>query len=70
MYEGMAADEQPDKINEGKAPMQVRHGTAQYGTVGPGRVSECVRGDEIFCWIVFVALVLGGGFRTSPSEEG
>ncbi|CAN0236820.1 unnamed protein product [Hapterophycus canaliculatus] len=23
MYEGMAADEQPDKINEGKAPMQV-----------------------------------------------
>lgn len=23
MYEGMAADEQPDKINEGKSPMQV-----------------------------------------------
>lgn len=29
MYEGMAADEQPDKINEGKAPMQVRHRTAR-----------------------------------------
>lgn len=28
MYEGMAADEQADKINEGKAPMQVVYPTA------------------------------------------
>lgn len=57
MYEGMAADEQPDKINEGKAPMQVLYSMSFMHTIALFLVSREVSTIQLIFAKYNIALV-------------